>query len=74
MKYFGQIGYLKISQQQHVQTLTVSSISMPGWVGASKNNLASVILQSTTKISKVLTSGMLGESFHFVDQNKNAAR
>ena len=46
---------------------------MPGWVGASKNNLASVILQSTKKL-KVLTSGMLGESFHFVDQNKNAAR
>ena len=45
---------------------------MPGWVCASKNNLASVILQSTKKI--VLTSGMLGESFQFFDQNKNAPR
>ena len=74
---FGSIHYLEISLNNDVYThtsLTVSSIIMAGWVGASKNNLASVILQSTTKISKVLTSGMLGESFHFVDQNKNAAR
>ena len=47
---------------------------MPSLVGASKNNLASVILQSTKKKLKVLTSGMLGEPFHFADQNKNVAR
>ena len=47
---------------------------MSGWVGASKNYLASVILQSTKTFKKFLTSGMLGESFHFVNQNKNAAR
>ena len=46
---------------------------MSGWVGASENNLASVILQSTKKL-KFLTSEMLWESFHFVDQNKNAER
>ena len=77
MTDFGQIHYLKISLNNNMYAhpgLAVSSIIMPGWVGASKNNLASVILQSTKKILKVLTSGMLGESFHFVDQNKNAAR
>ena len=47
---------------------------MPGWVEASKNNLASVTLQSTKKFKKFLTFGMLEESFHFIDQNKNAAR
>ena len=33
-------------------SLTVSSIIMPGWVEASKNNLASVTLQSTKKFKK----------------------
>ena len=49
---FGQIYYLKISLNDNMYThtsLTVSSIIMAGWVGASKNNLASLILQSTQK-------------------------
>ena len=53
---FGQIYYLKISLNDNMYThisLTVSSIIMPGWVGASKNNLASVILQSTKKNKKL---------------------
>ena len=55
MTDFGQIYYLKISPNNNIYThatLTISSIIMPGWVGASKNNLASVILQSTKKIKK----------------------
>ena len=55
MTDFGQIHYLKISLNNNMYThtsLTVSSIIMPGWVGASKNNLASVILQSTKKFWK----------------------
>ena len=48
---------------------------MPGRVGASKNNLASVTLTPINKtILNFLNSGMLGESFYFADQNKNAAR
>ena len=48
---------------------------MSGRVGASKNNLASVTFPiNKKKNSKVLTSGMLGGSFHFVNQNKNAER
>ena len=49
---FGQILYLKISLNNNMYThtsLTVSSIIMPYWVGASKNNLASVILQTWKK-------------------------
>ena len=52
---FGQIHYLKISLRNNMYThtsLTVSSIIMPSWIGSSKNNLASVILQSTKKIKK----------------------
>ena len=52
---FGQILYLKISLNNNMYThtsLTISSIIMPCCVGASKNNLASVILQSTKKIRK----------------------
>ena len=41
---------------------------------ASKNNLASVIVQSAKKIENVVTSGMLGKTLHFVDENINAAR
>ena len=55
MTDFGQIHYLKFSLNKNIYThanLTVSSIIMSGWVGASKNNLASVILQSTKKIKK----------------------
>ena len=73
---FGQIDYLKISVNNNMNThtsLTVSSIIMPSWVGASKSKQASVIFQSTKK-KKILTSGMLGESFHYVVQNKNTAR
>ena len=55
-------------------SLTVSSIIIPGLVGASKNNLESVILQSTKKREKVLTSRMIGEYAYFVDQNKNTER
>ena len=54
-------------------SLTVLSTIMPECEDASKNNLALVILQST-KIIKFLTSGMLGVSFHCVDQNENVAR
>ena len=53
MTAFGQIHYLKISLNNNIYThtiLTVSSIIMPGWVGASKNSLATVIPQSTKKI------------------------
>ena len=53
MTDFGQIHYLKISLNNNMYThtsLTVSSIIMFSWVGASKNILASVILQSTKKI------------------------
>ena len=55
MTDFGQIHYLKIYLNNNMYTHTsmaVSSIIMPGWLGASKNNLASVILQSTKKIKK----------------------
>ena len=55
MTDFGQIHYLKISLKNNMYThtsLTVSSIIMLGWVGASKINLASVIFQSTIKIKK----------------------
>ena len=54
MTDFGQTHYLKISLNNnmytHTSLLSVSSIIMPGWAGASKNNLASEILQSTKKI------------------------
>ena len=53
MTDFGQIHYIKISLNNNMYTntrLTVSSFIKPGWVGASKNNLALVILQSTKKI------------------------
>ena len=52
---FRQIHYLKISLNNNMYThtsLTVSSIIIPGWVGASKNNLASVILQSPKNFKK----------------------
>ena len=52
MTDFVLIHYLKIPLKNNMYThtsLTVSSIIMPSWVGASKNNLASVILQSTKK-------------------------
>ena len=55
MTDFGQIHYLKISLNNNMYThtsLTVSSIIMPGWVGALKHNLASAILQSTKKFKK----------------------
>ena len=46
---------------------------MASRVGVSENNLASVILPiSKKKTLKVLTSGMLGGSFHFANQNKIA--
>ena len=73
---FGRIHYLEISINHDVYThtsLTVSSIIMSGWVGASKNNLASLVLQSTQKKNN-WTSSMLGEYFHFIDKNKSAAR
>ena len=47
MTDFEQIHFLKVSLNNNMYTrtsLTLSSIIMPGWVGASKNNLASVIL------------------------------
>ena len=52
MTDFGQIHYLKVSLNNNMYTntrLAVSSFIKPGWVGASKNNLALVILQSTKK-------------------------
>ena len=51
MTDFVLIHYLKIPLKNNMYThtsLAVSSIIMPSW-GASKNNLASVILQSTKK-------------------------
>ena len=64
---------ISLNVNMYVDTgLAVSSI-MSGWVGTSKNNLASIILESTKK-KKKSSSEMLGESFHFVDQNKNVAR
>ena len=53
MTDFGQIHYLKNSLNNNMYkhtSLTVSSNIMPDCVGASKNNLASVILQSTKKL------------------------
>ena len=67
---FGQIDYPKISVNNNMNThtsLTVSSIIMPSWVGAS------LVLQSTQKKNN-WTSSMLGEYFHFIDKNKSAAR
>ena len=55
MTDFGQIHYLRTSLNNNMYThtsLTVSSIIMPGWIGASKNNLALAILQSKKKIKK----------------------
>ena len=49
--YIPNIFFLNNNMYTHT-SLTVSSIIMPGWVGASKNNLASVILQSTKKFWK----------------------
>ena len=55
MTDFGQTHYLKLflnnNMYKHI-SLTVSSNIMPDWVSASKNNLASLILQSTKKFKK----------------------
>ena len=55
MTDFGQIHYLKISLNNNMYphtSLTVPSIIMPSCAGASKNKLASVILESAKKIKK----------------------
>ena len=52
MTDFGQIHYLKIFLNNNMYThtsLTVLQIIMSGWLGASKNCLAAVALQSTKK-------------------------
>ena len=49
---FDQIDFLKffLNNVCTHTSLTVLSIIMSGWVGASKNNLASLITQSTKKL------------------------
>ena len=52
---FGQLIYLNISLNNNMYThasLTVSSITMPSWVGASKNNLALVYSNQQKKLNK----------------------
>ena len=67
--------YLKISLNMYTHTsLTVSSIIMPRWVGASKNNFNISNTPINKKNKKFYFMECLQNLFHFVDQNKNAAR